>query len=55
MRWAYVDFGLGIKGRIVNRFLSQGKYESTLVMKDSKGNVLLDIQSEHTRTRKQAE
>ncbi len=55
MRWAYVDFGLGIKGRIVNRFLSQGKYESTLVMKDSKGNVLLDIQSEHTRTKKQAE
>ena len=55
MRWANVDFGLGIKGRIVNRFLSQGKYESTLVMKDSKGNVLLDIQSEHTRTKKQAE
>ncbi len=54
MTWEYVDFGLGITGKIVNRFTSNGKYESTLGMKDSTGNVLLDIRSEHTRTKKQA-
>ena len=53
MTWEYVDFGFGIKGKVVNRFISDGKYESTLVLKDSTGNVLLDIQSEHTRTKKQ--
>ena len=54
MTWEYVDFGIGLKGKIVNRFIGDGKYESTLVLKDSTGNVLLDIQSEHTRMEKQA-
>ena len=54
MAWEYVDFGIGLKGKIVNRFISDEKYESTLVLKDSTGNVLLDIQSEHTRMEKQA-
>ena len=54
MTWDYVDFGIGIQGKIVNRFLSDEEYGSTLVMKDGTGNLLLDIQSEHTRTEKQA-
>ena len=53
MTWEYVDFGVGIKGKIVDRFIRDEKYESTFVMKDSVGNVLLDIRSENTRTKKQ--
>jgi hypothetical protein len=52
MEWGYIDFGLGITGKIVDRFTSGVKYESTLVMKDGKGNVLLDIQTEHRRVKK---
>jgi hypothetical protein len=55
MTWKYVDFGGGIEGRIVDRFINDGKYQSTLILKDRTGNVLLDIQSEHVRTQKQAE
>ena len=50
MTWKYVDFGLGLEGEIVNRFTGADKYETTLVLKDSQGNVLLNIVSEHTRT-----
>ena len=46
MTWEYVDFGAGIEGRIVDRFINDGKYQSTLILKD------LDIQSEHVRTNK---
>jgi len=54
MTWEYIDFGLGITGEIVDRFVSDRKYKTTLVMKDSIGNLLLDIRSEHTRTMKQS-
>ena len=55
MTWKYVDFGIGIEGKIVDRFTSDGKYESTVMMKDRAGTVLLDIRSEHVRTEKQDE
>ena len=55
MTWKYVDFGAGIEGKIVDRFTSDGKYESTVMMKDRAGTVLLDIRSEHVRTGKQVE
>ena len=54
MTWKYVDFGAGIEGKIVDRFTS-GKYESTVILKDRAGTVLLDIRGEHVRTRKQDE
>ncbi len=53
MEWVYIDFGIGITGKIVDRFTSSVKYESTLVMKDGKGNVLLDIRTEYVRSKKQ--
>ncbi len=53
MEWVYIDFGIGITGKIVDRFTSGVKYESTLVMKDGKGNVLLDIRTEYVRSKKQ--
>lgn len=49
MTWKYMDFGLGMKGKIVNRFSGDAKYETTLILKDSQGNLLLDIRSQHTR------
>lgn len=55
MTWKYVDFGVGIEGKMVDRFTSGGKYQSTVILKDRAGAVLLDIHSEHVRTRKQAE
>ncbi|MDE2665422.1 MAG: hypothetical protein OXI69_04670 [Acidobacteriota bacterium] len=55
MTWKYVDFGAGVEGKIVDRFTSDGKYESTVMMKDRAGTVLLDIRAEHVRTGKQAE
>lgn len=55
MTWKYVDFGAGIEGKIVERFTSDGKYESTVMMKDRAGAVLLDIRAEHARTGKQVE
>ena len=50
MEWVYIDFGFGITGKIVDRFTSGVKYESALVMKDGKGNVLLDTRSEYVRS-----
>ncbi len=55
MTWKYVDFGAGIEGKIVDRFTSDGKYESTVILKDRAGTVLLDIRSEHVRTSMQDE
>ncbi len=49
MTWKYMDFGLGMEGKIVNRFTGADRYETTLVLKDSQGNVLLNIRSKHTR------
>ena len=50
MTWEYVDFGSGWEGKIVDRFAGADKYETTLVLKDGQGKVLLDLRSEHTRT-----
>ena len=55
MTWKYVDFGGGLEGKIVDRFIGDGKYESTVILKDRRGILLLDIRSEHVRTGKQAE
>lgn len=55
MTWRYVDFGAGIEGQIVDRFTSDSKYESTVILKDRAGTVLLDIRSEHVRTSMQDE
>ena len=49
MTWKYVDFGLGIEGKIVDRFTGSDKCETTLFLNDSRGNVLLDIRSQLTR------
>ena len=54
MTWEYIDFGAGLKGRIVDRFIRDGKYESTVLMKDSTGKVLLDVRSTQTRMKKPA-
>ncbi len=53
MTWKYVDFGAGLEGKIVDRFISDDKYESTVILKDRRGAVLLDVRSEHVRTGKQ--
>ncbi|MCY3758637.1 MAG: hypothetical protein OXG96_13025 [Acidobacteria bacterium] len=53
MTWKYVDFGAGIEGKIVDRFTSGGNYESTVMLKDRAGTVLLDIRAEHVRTGQQ--
>ena len=55
MTWEYVDFGAGLKGKIVDRFFGGGRYESSLFMKDSRGNVLLDVRSIQTLVKKPAE
>ena len=55
MTWKYVDFGAGIEGKIVDRFTSDGKHESTVILKDRAGTVLLDIRSEHVRAGKQGD
>ena len=49
MRWQYVDFGFGLAGSIEDRFISADRYESTVVLKDSAGNVLLDVRTDHAR------
>ena len=54
MTWEYVDFGIGLKGKIVDRFISDGKYESTVLMKNSTGKVVLDVRSTQTRMKKPA-
>ena len=48
MTWEYVDFGAGLRGTIVDRFFSDGKYESKLLMEDGTDNVLLDVRSIQT-------
>ena len=55
MTWKYVDFGGGIKGSIVDRFINDGNYQSTLFLKDRTGNVLLDVETEHVRNKSQTE
>ena len=49
MRWQYVDFGVGVAGTIEDRFISADRYESTVVMTDGAGNVLLDIRVDFSR------
>lgn len=51
MTWKYVDFGGGKKGGIVDRFINDGNYESTFFLKDRTGNVLLDVETAHVRSR----
>lgn len=53
MTWKYVDFGIGIDGKIIDRFAGDGKIESTLLMKDKGGTVLLDVRTESTRAETQ--
>lgn len=51
MTWKYVDFGAGITGKIVDHFTGDGKWHQTVILKDKKRNVLLDIQVERTHTK----
>ena len=48
MTWKYADFGVGLVGRMVDRFAGAERYKSTLLLRDIKGAVLLDVHSEHT-------
>ena len=41
MTWKYADFGVGLEGRIVDRFAGAERYKSTLLLRDIKGAVLL--------------
>ncbi len=54
MTWEYVDFGAGITGRIVDRFIGEGKWTQSAILKDKKGDVLLDIRVARTRTGQRA-
>jgi len=51
MTWKYVDFGSGITGKIVDHFTGDGKWHQTVILKDKKGNILLDIEAERMRTK----
>jgi len=53
MTWRYVDFGVGITGKILDHFPNDGKWVQTVILKDKIGSVLLDIQVERTRTKQQ--
>jgi hypothetical protein len=53
MTWK-LDFSV-IKGTMVDRFVAADKYDTTIIMKDIAGNLLLYVQTEHTRVKKQAE
>ena len=45
MTWNYLDFsGIGINGKIIEQFKTNPEIETTVVMEDSKGNKLLDIE-----------
>ena len=45
MTWNYLDFsGIGINGKIIEQFKTNMEIETTVVMKDSKGNKLLNIE-----------
>ena len=47
MTWSF-DVGF-IKGTMVDRFVDADKYETTLIMKDGGGKLLLDVRTEHIR------
>ena len=47
--WEYVDFGIGAVGNIVDHFTAQKEWVSSLVMKDKKGNLLLDVETKHNK------
>ena len=45
MTWNYLDFsGIGISGKIIEQFKTNPQIETTVIMEDSKGNKLLDIE-----------
>lgn len=50
MTWT-LDFGV-IKGTMIDRFLDEDIYETTLIIKDSEGKLLLDVQAECLRLKK---
>ncbi len=54
MTWNYVDFGAGVSGKIVDHFPGDEKWHQTVILKDNRENVLLDIEVERTRTKQQA-
>ena len=47
LTWEYVDFGTGVAGELVEHFTAEKERSSTLVMKDKKGKLLLDIKVKH--------
>jgi len=50
MTWEYVDFGMGVKGKMVDSFIAEGEYQTTTVMEDSSGRLLfLDTHATYTR------
>jgi len=50
MTWEYVDFGMGVKGKMIDNFIADGEYQTTLVMEDSSGRLLfLDTHTNLTR------
>ena len=50
MTWEYVDFGMGIKGKMVDSFTSEGEYQTMTVMEDNSGRLLfLDTHATYTR------
>ena len=49
--WKLVDFGI-LKGTMADRFVAADRYETTIVIKDISGNLLLDGQIENVRTDK---
>ncbi|PSW06174.1 hypothetical protein [Photobacterium lipolyticum] len=53
MNWEYMDFGTGFTGTMVESSAGEGKSQTTLIMKDKYGNVLLDGRIERVRTEQQ--
>ena len=51
MTWNYVDFGVGITGQLVERFIAEDKYLISIGMKDVHGESFLDCHIERTRTK----
>jgi hypothetical protein len=53
MTWEFIDTSnTGITGQIIEKFKSEEKFKSNALLKDSKGNILLDIESLNQRRRK---
>jgi hypothetical protein len=50
MTWSF-DIGV-IKGTMVDRFLAAERYDTTVIIEDRQGKVLLNIHTEHTRLNK---